>query len=66
MASRCGVRDPNLLFAAAILHDQAGVPGAADDLVEELEALDMPAALRAAFDSWKVHRKPLDELRFQF
>ena len=55
-SSKEGVRDPNLLFAAAILHDQAGARETADGLVQELERVEMSEALRAAFESWKRHQ----------
>ena len=55
-SSKEGIQDPNLLFAATILHAQTGAMETADGLARELERIEMPAALRAAFESWKAHR----------
>lgn len=50
-----GVRDPNLLFAAALLHTRVGSPPARlAPLIAELDGLTMAPNLAAAYAAWRV------------
>ncbi|MFH1532373.1 MAG: hypothetical protein ABIK09_16740 [Pseudomonadota bacterium] len=54
-----GVRDPNLLFAAVLLHTRAGTDAPAlTALVDELDGLSMEPGLRVAFDAWRRSPSP--------